>query len=453
MGKVFWVFEIIATFLESAVALYVVTGSSGEKYVGKKSHLLHIAFSAILTMIISFLNLVSIFSFITPLIAIAFIVFVSSKALSTGPLLIRITACFLAYTVMQTIDYIIAVIMGLLRNDPSGFFLSITTQGTDRFVYLAIDKAVELSIFFLLRGQLPKLLSLSGKKQIAAMVLSVVSYSYMQFLFSSVLSPVQSVVQTTVIFSWVFILLFILAMLAFFVALTRIERDEQMKGILSAENAMMAHNYRLLHEQQQTYAKWLHDFKHHLTAIEGLLSQDKKDEAEKYLTSVLERSFPESVSCHSGNDIIDAIINFKSEEAKNDGIQFHYVANVQDGVNIEPVDICGVLANQIDNAMEACRRMPDDSERKVSVEVKLAQDFLVLKVVNTVDHDPFDSAGKLISRKDKTAFPHGLGLKSINEIADRYNGAVRNEYKNGEFCSTVTLCQRPFDTQKHESVK
>lgn len=448
MEQSFWVFEVIATFIESLIALSVVSVSSEQKYSRRRNLILHLAFSAILTLIITILNFISIFSYITPLIAIAFIVFISSRVLSKGPWMIRMTACFLAYTVIQTMDYIIVVIMGLIKNDPTGFFVSITTQGKERLLFLILNKAIEILLFFLLQKQLPKLLSLSRKKQGAALVLSVVSYSYMQFLFSSVLSPLQSVVQTTVIFSWVFILLFILAMLGFFVALTRIEKEEQIKGLLSSENAMMLENYSMLNKQQQTYAKQLHDFKHHLAAIEGLLSQKKISEAEQYIKTLYEHSSQTAILCHSGNDIIDAIINCKSAEADSLGIIFSFSANVQDGVNIESVDICGVLANQIDNAMEACKMMPEGSIPCISVEVKLAQDFLVLMVNNTVAQDPFDAQGQLVSKKKSASSLHGLGLKSISEIANRYNGSVINEYKDGHFISSVTLCQKPFDTEK-----
>lgn len=449
MREMFWLFEILATFLESLTALLVVTISSSEKYSGKRSAGYHFLFSAVLTGMITALNTITLFSYLTPLLAIAFIIFVSSRILSSGPLSIRATACFLAYTVIQTIDYIIVVILGLAWNISDHLLEVFASAGPERLTLIAIAKTVQILAFLLLRRQLPKLQSLSRKMRLAAFLLSVISYAYMQFLFNSILSAQRSLVQTMVILSWVFILLFILAMLAFFIALTRIEHDEQTRAMLASENALMADNYRKLHEQQQDNAKNLHDFKHHLIVIDGLLSDAKIQEASRYIGSLLEHSFPANAACHSGNDIIDAIINCKSAEAAGSQIQFEYMANLRDGVNIEPIDLCGVLANQIDNAFDACRKIPNERLRKVSVEVKQVQDFVFLKVVNTVNENPFDSSHELKSTKAGPLVPHGFGLKSIQEIAERYNGAVRNEFQDGVFISTVSLCQRPFDTTNY----
>ena len=86
---------------------------------------------------------------------------------------------------------------------------------------------------------------------------------------------------------------------------------------------------------------------------------------------------------------MDAIINSKLAEAQVKKIQFTYMANLHIPIQIDPVDLCGVLANQLENAFEACMQIPDPAERIVHAEVKQVQSFVILRVENTVLSDPF----------------------------------------------------------------
>ena len=115
-------------------------------------------------------------------------------------------------------------------------------------------------------------------------------------------------------------------------------------------------------------------------------------------------------------------------------------------MNIDPVDICGALANQIDNAFDACRNMPVSDFRDVKVTIKQVENFVFFRVENTVDCNPFENNQSLISTKADMSMRHGLGLKNIRDIADKYNGFLRNEYKDGFFISVVSLCYEPLDT-------
>ena len=75
----------------------------------------------------------------------------------------------------------------------------------------------------------------------------------------------------------------------------------------------------------------------------------------------------ESAACHSENDIIDAIINCKAAEADRDHIEFEFNADFHLPTSLSSIDICGVLSNQIDNALEACRVIPEGRLHKVIV--------------------------------------------------------------------------------------
>lgn len=217
--------------------------------------------------------------------------------------------------------------------------------------------------------------------------------------------------------------------------------------MLHSENALMTENYKRLHATQQSYAKILHDFKHHIMAVQELVNTGKIKLATEYLNSLLETSYQQATQCHSGNDIIDAIINSKLSEAKVKNIHFTFLTNLYTSIHIDPVDLCGVLANQLQNAFEACDKISNLADRKVHVEIKQAQSFVFLKVENTVVSNPFDNNPDLHSTKHISSELHGYGLLNMKSIAEKYEGSVRSEFKNGQFISVVSLCELPFNTK------
>lgn len=164
------------------------------------------------------------------------------------------------------------------------------------------------------------------------------------------------------------------------------------------------------------------------------------------MDSLLKTSYSQTAQCHSGNDIVDAIINSKLAEAQVKKIQFTYMANLHIPIQIDPVDLCGVLANQLENAFEACMQTSDPSERAVHAEIKQVQSFVILRVENTVLSDPFTDNPDLHSTKQNSSTPHGYGLLNIRSIAQKYEGTLRMEFSNDRFVSVVSLCDLPFNT-------
>lgn len=448
MNPCYWLIEIGATYIENIVILATVTCSSGIKF-SKRLHIpLLFLFSALTTVIVDMMNQIQDFSYLTPLLSMAFVVFISSRILSNGSLLIRSISAILSYLIIQCIDYIVVILIGHFIGKAENFFtVFVSTSGIHRITFLVIDKSIDVVIYLLLRKQLPGLSKLTSRLHGYLLFLSAISYAVMQCLFQVVLLPNLPIMQLAVVGSWCFLIGFIVALIAFFQSLTKQEQDRQRLKMLHCENALMTENYKRLHATQQSYAKTLHDFKHHIMAIQELVNTGKNELAIEYLNSLLETSYQQAAQCHSGNDIIDAIINSKLSEAQTKDIHFTFLANLHNSIRIDPVDLCGVLANQLQNAFEACDKITNPADRKVHVEIKQAQSFVFLKVENTVVSNPFDSNPDLQSTKHILSELHGYGLLNMESIAQKYEGSVRSEFKNGRFISVVSLCDLPFDTK------
>lgn len=438
--------EVSATCVENLIILFAVTTASGQKRKGW-SHVLSILFlSFCSSAIVVIMNNISVFSFLTPLLTMFFVVFAASKITSKGSLVVRFTSCILTYLVIQTIDYILVVFAGFSYGVPDEIFTVFTTLGPKRSVYLFFDKLSDAIVYLLARKQLTRLNSLSKKLQYILCSLSVVAYGVMQLLYNTIITPDLVAKQIAVISSCFFVLCFIIAILALFSALTKSEHDRQTQEMLQAENALMVKNYQTLHTDRVENAKRQHDFIHHLKTIRGLAQNLNYEELSKYVNSLLNVPYRETNMCHSGNDIIDAIINCKAAEAEQDGIIFEFAADFHLPTSLDPIDICGILSNQIDNALEACRAMCADSEKKVIVDIKQKENFAFFTVKNTVSENPLLENPDLLTTKTDSKTPHGLGIKIIRDTAEKNNGSLLYEFEEGLFISTVSLCFQLLDT-------
>ena len=127
-------------------------------------------------------------------------------------------------------------------------------------------------------------------------------------------------------------------------------------------------------------------------------------------------------------------------EAEQLHIKFDYQVNFSLKTDIKPVDICAILANQIDNAFDACALIEDKAEREVQAHVwQESGNIAMFQVKNRVIRDPFENNQNLRSTKTDNSRPHGLGIKSIQDTAKKYNGMLQNTYQDGVFISTAFL--------------
>ena len=129
--------EVTVTLIEDAIIISSVVAISGRRYAIKKHILCVLAAVAAMSLAVSGLNRIEMFSFITPILGML-IVLLISRFLSSGALLLRATACVTVYFVIQSIDYILFIGMGLLHGTPNEMFSTFMSPGPLRSIYLLL---------------------------------------------------------------------------------------------------------------------------------------------------------------------------------------------------------------------------------------------------------------------------------------------------------------------------
>lgn len=182
-----------------------------------------------------------------------------------------------------------------------------------------------------------------------------------------------------------------------------------------------------------------HDLKGRLVALGALLEAGQTEETQKEIEKMLEEnSLNRHGTAETGNLALDALVNYKYAAADAEGIQMHCRLEVPAELFVEGTDLCVILENLLNNAMEAVQKLPEE-ERSVSLAVQLIKGALFIKVENPYQGEIImDRQGNIQSNKTGE---HGIGLLSVKKTAEKYGGEVTISHENMTFRVTVMLCR------------
>lgn len=195
--------------------------------------------------------------------------------------------------------------------------------------------------------------------------------------------------------------------------------------------------YRSEQNAEDEIRRLKHDMKNHLICINELCRKERYEELSEYIND-LSDIFNENDSLifNTGNNIANAIISDKMLRSRENRIRFHVRGSLENA-GIAPVDMCAMLANLLDNAIEAASRMPEE-QRTIELEFRQNVYFLLITVSNATDM-PVDT--EKTTKTDK--LNHGFGIYNIRHAANKYNGEVnfscQKEEKAYRFIAEIML--------------
>ena len=182
-----------------------------------------------------------------------------------------------------------------------------------------------------------------------------------------------------------------------------------------------------------------HDLKHQIIYLLDLSEKKEYDKLEVYLKKLINWEPLEGlVIANTENFMIDALVNYKYSFAKRNGIAFHAKLEVPTTLPFEDADLCIILGNALDNAMEAGLR-GNVPTPYVDLKMKYDRGSLILIIENSFDGKiRKNQYGKILTRKQEVE-NHGIGIDSISRAAEKYHGFLDIESNDVKFCLTVIL--------------
>ena len=164
-----------------------------------------------------------------------------------------------------------------------------------------------------------------------------------------------------------------------------------------------------------------HDIRNHIAVIKDLLESGKFKEVVSYIEDMDHMAEKMSFPCSTNNPVVDILMGNKLGIAESMGIRVNCSLLLPYPCGLKDMDICIVLSNALDNAIQACKNM----DGYIHVSGRMQGDFLMMEVEN--------------SFRGKSAVKKGTGLSNIKAVAEKYSGAMSIETREDVFALQVLL--------------
>lgn len=216
------------------------------------------------------------------------------------------------------------------------------------------------------------------------------------------------------------------------------EFEKELARLKTEQAELLERDYTTLNNAYAINAKLFHDFHNHIAFLRHLLSNAKLEEAIQYLDELQTPVQKITKTIWTGDEMVDYIINSKAATAKEHNIQYEAQVEFPRHTNLRSVDLCAILGNLLDNALEAAEQVPEKEKRFIQLTIRRINQMLIIKVENSFSNPIILQDGVLTTSKVKNGL-HGWGLKSAQAAAEKYDGTVQTSYKDKVFKSVATL--------------
>lgn len=206
------------------------------------------------------------------------------------------------------------------------------------------------------------------------------------------------------------------------------------KRVASFEKEILQKYYA---EVENTYAKmrgWRHDYRHHIQTMKVHAAKGEYEEITRYLDMLDDDLTNVETVVRTGNRMADAILNSKLSLAAEKEIDIKAEAKIPVSLTVSELDLCIIIGNLLDNAMEACMELPPE-RRLIRLYMEMKGTYLYLALTNTAGGRKKHSFGTTRGEG------HGLGLSRVDAVVQKYGGYVTRASEDEAFSTEILLPQ------------
>lgn len=386
----------------------------------------------ILTILINFSNLVFRFE-LGNAVGMVFAAWVVSLFFYQSSLAKRFIPLFLCVALSGVIEILVLNIIN--------FFFDLTTNETlsiPSYLVLGVitSKSLGLIICYAIRVKRTSRFFSLGKSYWCLFVLLFSSTIVAAFLIFWILYDINNTQ-----YNFIVMLCSIGLFAGNFLALYLYERSARQNQIIREQEqfeqqmeSQLKHMDEIILKQEEL-RRFKHDMVNQLIAIKSYLDNADISGGQQYVESLTDQLQYISQSINTGNNALDAILSTKKSLAESKGIVFNNEIRIQERLPLDPKDLCIIFGNALDNAIEACDRMPENVEKRI--DLLLVQDahalFCVLSNTTPAKKDRTFTT----SKADK--INHGFGLQNIRDALANYGAEPSIEQEDETFSLSFNI--------------
>ena len=254
----------------------------------------------------------------------------------------------------------------------------------------------------------------------------------------SVFGYVQTVEQANLLFVIAFGMVG-MNIVVFYLINDVVEREAQMheNKVFQIQAKNQLEMYRSISENFDNQKRKTHEYKNQISCIESLLDKKQYSKLEEYVKKIYGSLNNEPDAINTNNVIVNAILNTKYQEADAKGIVFVFRINDLSELKIKDEDVVTILANLLNNAIEASETCED--KKVIRFKFVKEDDMIIIAVKNTYNYDVIYENGEIKSTKTSSVDEHGVGIKNVLKIIEKYDGSYVIEDKDKEFFFSIII--------------
>lgn len=434
----FWmIFELVVNLFQSAIVLQTIRAILKDKRAGKKANLAYILFVAILFLELSFVNFIVPFEGIGIIISIL-IIYIYSLINLKGTFMQKMFWSIFVMLLIMGITIVVLSIEGCIIG--KGYLNLVIQKDLYRFVGVVIIQIVlfYLTRFMIKRTKKDSTYSLKWNEWFVLLIIPVISIFTMSFVSLIIINIEDQLSPMQHIFSILSILGILMTNSLVYVLYVNMQKDHAKQLEYSILQQAFKSQEKSVEETKilyQSVRSIRHDLKQHFQVALTMLHSGKINEAvdymEKYNDTVLD-GISNKVFCD--NDVVNYIINSKSKICSDRHIKIYiYIAN--EIPEFSDLDLCVLLGNALDNAIEG---VSGEGNNEIYLELRNVDNFFMISVKNTIINSVLEDNPNLISTKNEKEV-HGLGILSMKEVVQKYNGSIEFYESDNKFCCDMLL--------------
>lgn len=211
---------------------------------------------------------------------------------------------------------------------------------------------------------------------------------------------------------------------------------EQKQENLNLQVAQAVREIELLRESQQQVSTYRHDLRHHLQYLLVCMENERLEQAKDYIHGICEEIEGNKVETYCENEAANLIFSAFAGRAKEQDISMEIQAEIPHMVSVAESDLCILLSNALENALHACQKRREKGlpgEIEVSAYEKNGK--LFFQITNSCESDVIFEEGIPVTHTPG----HGIGVRSICMLIERYGGIYHFLVKGDKFILRVSI--------------
>ena len=233
------------------------------------------------------------------------------------------------------------------------------------------------------------------------------------------------------------LILMLYGVMFYYMARRNVERAalERRASLLEIQGVQYA---KLKAHMEQT-ARQRHDFRHSIRLIDELVRQGELAELRRYVSEYIQQLDEATMETYCSNPALNALLCYYAAIARKDGTSVQLQIALPEKLPIPEVELCGLMGNLMENAIDACARLPKE-ERYLAISAELQGERVYIVSTNAFDGNVSYQDGRYRSTKRDG---EGMGLRSIRAVAERYHGGLNARAQGRSFCVDVYMKAAP----------